>query len=191
LKIPTKTLAGTITLAALVVVFDYTLRYSNLKIPFPWDPNLKFDFTGIPIVLSFLLFGLISGTLTSAVASIAILARSGNAISSSMKGIAEFSTILGMAIGSTIISRFRPAVLYTTGITARVLIMIAANLILVYSGLLFPQTTGILLVTVILAFNIAQGSISIITGYTLYEAIKRRVPTLIHKSEKQSPTASR
>ncbi len=38
-------------MAALVIVFDYTLKYSGMKIPFPWYPNLKFDFTGVPIIM--------------------------------------------------------------------------------------------------------------------------------------------
>ncbi|MGQ9506844.1 MAG: hypothetical protein ACUVTB_03160 [Candidatus Bathycorpusculaceae bacterium] len=74
MKITTTALAGTAILAALVVVFDYTLKYSGLKVPFPWLPILKFDFTGIPIVLSLLLFGLAPGAFTSAIAVLAILA---------------------------------------------------------------------------------------------------------------------
>ncbi|MCJ7631288.1 hypothetical protein MUP77_02635 [Candidatus Bathyarchaeota archaeon] len=68
MKWNTTTLAGTATLSALVVILDYALKYSNLKIPFPLLPYLKFDFTGIPVVISALLFGLFPGILTSAVA---------------------------------------------------------------------------------------------------------------------------
>lgn len=190
MKITTITLAGTVTLAALVVVFDYALKYSNLKIPFPWLPFLKFDFTGIPIVLSFLFFGLVPGTITSVVASIAILARSGDIIGSSMKGLAEFSTIAGMAIGFKVSTKLKTASSYATGITTRVIVMMAANLSLIYAGLIVLPTayTSIpLTVTLLLgAFNVAQGTISIIVGYSLYEAIKRRVPTLIRKPEKPS-----
>jgi len=35
---PTARLTGTAILAALVLVFDYTLKYSGRKIPFPWVP---------------------------------------------------------------------------------------------------------------------------------------------------------
>jgi riboflavin transporter FmnP len=75
LKTDAKTLAGTAILGTLVVVFDYSLKYSGFKIPFPWLPYLKFDFTGVPIVLFLLSFGLASGITTSAVALLAILAR--------------------------------------------------------------------------------------------------------------------
>ena len=76
-------------LAALVVVFDYTLKFSGLKIPFPWLPFLKFDFTGVPITLSLLLYGLSSGATTSILACLAILVRSGDLVGATMKAIAE------------------------------------------------------------------------------------------------------
>jgi hypothetical protein len=71
-------LTGTAILAALVIIFDYSLKYSGLKIPFPWYPNLKFDFTGIPIALSLFLYGFSSSIFTSFVAGVGIVARSGN-----------------------------------------------------------------------------------------------------------------
>ena len=98
MKINTKILAGTTILGALVVVFDYTLKFSGLKIPFPLVPYIKFDLTGIPIALSMLLFGLIPGATTSAIAFLAILARSGDLVGPSMKALAEFSTITGIAV---------------------------------------------------------------------------------------------
>ena len=63
----TAKLTGTAILAALVIVFDYTLKYSGLKIPFPWYPNLKFDFTGVPIVMSLFMYGFPSGSWLGAV----------------------------------------------------------------------------------------------------------------------------
>ncbi len=92
-------LTGTALLAALVVVLDYALKFSGLKIPFPWMPTLKFDFTGIPITLSLLMYGLPSALTTSLVAFIAIIARSGDMVGASMKFAAEFSTVLGLALG--------------------------------------------------------------------------------------------
>lgn len=74
----TAVITGTAILSALVVVFDYTLKYSGLKIPFPWMPTLKFDFTGIPILLSFLMYGLPSAFTTSLIALFAIVVRSGD-----------------------------------------------------------------------------------------------------------------
>jgi riboflavin transporter FmnP len=187
MEINTKTLAGTAMLAALVVVFDYSMKYSGLKLPpFPWYTQLKFDFTGIPIVLSFLILGLVPGAFTSAIAFIAILARSGNVVSSLMKGIAEFSTILGMAIGFKLFNKFRTIGSFSFGVASRVLIMICVNLMLIYAGIIAlpPSYADIPLVVALLmgAFNVVQGTISIVGGYSIYEAIKRRSPSLIKKA---------
>ncbi len=185
MKIDTKTLAGTVVLGALVVVFDYTMKYSALKIRFPWLPFLKFDFTGIPIVLSFLLFGLISGATTSTIALLAILGRSGDVVGSSMKGLAELSTILGMALGLLLKrnpSKLRKPVSFILGISARSLVMICTNLILIFTGVmaLYGDYAEIPVIVSLLvgAFNAVQGSLSILGGYFIYEAIIRRIPSL-------------
>ncbi len=178
MKLDTKTLSGTAILSALVVVFDYTLKYSNLKIPFVYPLQfLRFDFTGIPIVLSLLLFDLASGTITSGVSFFAIFARSGNAVSASMKAIAEFSTVIGIALGSRLFkkpTRFAKAASFTIGIAFRCLVMFFWNLIVqpVYYGT--PFMAVLLLSPLIGVFNAIQGSISILGGYFIYEAIKRR-----------------
>jgi len=185
MKIDTKTLGGTAVLGALVVVFDFTMKYSALKIRFPWLPFLKFDFTGIPIVLSFLLFGLMSGVTTSTIALLAILGRSGDVVGSSMKGLAELSTILGMALGLLLKrnpSRLRKPASFILGISARSLVMICTNLILIFTGVmaLYGDYAEIPVIVSLLvgAFNAVQGSLSILGGYFIYETIVRRIPSL-------------
>ncbi len=186
MKIDTTTLAGTAILSALVVVFDYTLKYSYLKIPFPGLPFLKFDFTGIPIVLSFLLFGMIPGIFTSTVAFLGILARSGDVLGSSMKGVAEFSTILGMAIGLKLLNRFRIAGSFVSGVGTRALVMTCVNLGLIYVGIMAIPSSYMdvpLILTLLFGiFNIIQGAVSIFGGYSIYMAIRRRAPSLAKKA---------
>lgn len=184
MKIDTKTLAGIIVLAALVVVFDYTMKYSGLKIPFP-VPGLEFlvfDFTGVPIVLSLLLYGLLPGGFTSAIAVLAILARSGKIISALMKGVAEFSTVLGMFLGFKATRRFGLPAAFILGITARVIVMSIANFTLIYLGLMPLPTSYKEVPLIYLAltgvFNIIQGCISIGFGCLIYAAIKKRIPVL-------------
>jgi riboflavin transporter FmnP len=185
MKWNTTTLAGTATLSALVVILDYALKYSNLKIPFPLLPYLKFDFTGIPIVISALLFGLFPGILTSAVAFVAILTRSGDLIGSSTKGLAELSTILGMATGFKLFGRFRRTGSVSIGLTSRVLIMTFVNLVFLYTGLLLlPSLYKDALMTWVLivgAFNLAQGAVSAVGGYLVFEMIRKRAPSLIER----------
>lgn len=184
MKISTTTLAGTTVLGALVVVFDYTLKFSGLKIPFPWFPILKFDFTGIPIVLSLLLFGLIPGATTSAVAFLAILVRSGAIVSSSMKALAEFSTIFGMALGLMWfkkLTKFTKPVSFILGAISRILVMLLANLVILplYYGM--PFKGALLISPYVGAFNLIQGFLSMFGGYLIYEAIIRRAPSLVSR----------
>jgi len=184
MKLTTRILSRIAVLGALVVVFDYTLKFSGLKIPFPWYPRLKFDFTGIPIVLSLLLFGLKPGAFTSAVALFAILVRSGDVIGASMKALAEFSTILGMSMG---LIQFRKTakpskptkpISFILGCTLRVIVMAFANLpvSVVYYG--FPLEAAVSLSPFIAAFNVSQSFVSMFGGYLVYEAVIRRAPSL-------------
>jgi riboflavin transporter FmnP len=185
-KNDTKTIAGTAILGTLVIVFDYSMKFSGLKIPFPWLPYLKFDFTGVPIVLSTLLFGLASGATTSVVAFLAILIRSGDVVGASMKALAEFSTILGMTLAS---KRFAKNTKLTKtassffGVASRSLTMFFANLIILPLYYRIPQTAAILISPLIVAFNVVQGFIGIILGYFLYETLIRRTSYLITRKK--------
>lgn len=187
MKTSTRILAGTAILAALVVVLDYGWKYSYLKIAFPWLPFLKFDFTGIPIVLAYLLFGIAPGLITAVIASIAILARSGDFVGASMKGFAEFSTVAGMATGLLLIKRFKFVSAFTFGSISRALIMICANWALIYAGVIpisaAYKDVPLVMVLLIGAFNVIQGAISMIGGYSIFEAIRRRAPSLIERTK--------
>jgi riboflavin transporter FmnP len=178
----TARLTGTAILAALVIVFDYALKFSGLKIPFPWMPFLKFDFTGVPIVVALLLFGLSPAATTSVVASLGIVARSGDLIGGAMKGIAELSTVAGMAAGLRIAERFSPsrgirmAGALAAGVVTRILVMSAWNLLVLpnFYGVPFNATIGML--PLLALFNAMQGAMTVALGYTLHDAYVRRVP---------------
>ena len=172
-------ITGTALLAALVVVLDYALKFSGLKIPFPWMPTLKFDFTGIPIALSLFMYGPVSALTTSLVAFVGILARSGDVIGASMKFTAEFSTVLGLGLGVKAAERLTPRVQkgagLALGVAFRVVAMSIANiLVLPLYGYPDPVVYGML--PLIAAFNVVSGAITILLGATLHEAIKRRFP---------------
>lgn len=173
----TARLAGTAILAALVVVFDYSLKFSGLKIPFPWLPFLKFDFTGVPIALSLLLYGLSSGATTSIVACLAIAARSGDLVGAVMKGIAEFSTVLGIAIGLYLSRRYRRGVSVAFGVALRIAAMSVTNIIVLPAYYGIPYNVALGLLPMIGVFNAVQGALTVLVGYFLYEAYVHRVPT--------------
>jgi len=181
LNITTRTLTRIAILGALVVIFDYTLKFSGWKIPFPWMPVLKFDFTGIPIVLSLLLLGLKPGGVTSVVAFLAILARSGDMVGPAMKALAEFSTILGMSLGLLSLKRgqrLTKPVSFVLGSVVRVLVMALANLLVFTLYYAQPLVVAVAMAPYVAIFNLVQGFVSMFGGYLLYEAIMHRVPFL-------------
>ena len=188
----TAKLTGTAILAALVIIFDYSLKFSGLKIPFPWMPFLKFDFTGVPIVVSFLLFGSSSSAITSTVACLGIVLRSGDLVGGVMKGIAEFSTVLGMALGLRLMGRFNAGsrstkiVSIVLGVLLRILSMSVWNLVVLpYAyGMPFGVVVGML--PLLGVFNGIQGTITTFIGYVLYEAYTRSIST--HESPSLSRT---
>jgi riboflavin transporter FmnP len=169
-------LTGTAILAALVIVFDYTLKYSGLKIPFPWYPTLKFDFTGIPIVLSLFLYGFPASVTTSLVAGIGIVARSGNVLSAAMKVAAELSTVLGLHLGRQLWKTGSKYISWGVGLVSRILIMTVVNLYVLPTLYNVPMTATIGLLPLIGLFNGIQGGITIGLGYFLFEAVKSRLP---------------
>ncbi len=179
----TTTIIGTAVLGALVLVFDYTLKFSGLKIPFPWFPNLKFDFTGVPIVLSLLMYGLSSGATTSGIAFLAILFRApGDPIGASMKAIAEFFTVLGMAPFINRTGRYVKILTITSGLTLRVVVMSLFNLAVLpifYSKWYSTFLAVVLFLPLLGAFNIIAGSISMFGGLLIHRALVTRISTLI------------
>jgi riboflavin transporter FmnP len=158
----------------LVIVFDYTLKFSGLKIPFPWYPILKFDFTGVPIALSLFLYGFPSSAMTSIVAGIGIMARGGDPISASMKVVAELSTVFGLFFGQKIGgSKY---ISWGTGLVSRVLVMSVVNLYVLPNVYRVPMEAAIGLLPLIGVFNLIQGGITVGLGRFLYQAVQSRLP---------------
>ena len=175
----TARLTGTAILAALVIVFDYALKYSGLKIPFPWYPNLKFDFTGVPIIMSLFMYGFPSAITTSIVAGLGIVVRSGNIISASMKVFAELSTVVGIHLGLSVLSKGEDSTNYMAwvlGVAARVIIMSVVNIYVLPNVYHVPMEATIGLLPLIGVFNVIQGLITIGFGHFLFGAVKTRLP---------------
>lgn len=175
----TAILTGTAIMAALVIVFDYSLKYSGLKIPFPWYPNLKFDFTGVPIIISLFMYGLSPAITTSLVAGIGIVMRSGNWISASMKFFAELSTVFGLYLGESVLFKDRVGTNYhawALGIVSKVLIMTVINLYVLPNFWHIPYAVTVGLLPMIGVFNVIQGLVTIGLGHFLFQAVKARLP---------------
>ena len=181
----TREVTGTAILSALVVVFDYALKFAGVKIPFPIFTILKFDLDGIPIVLSLLLYGPYSAVTTCFVALIAILARSGDVLSASMKALAEFATVLGMMPFYKINSSRLRGLAVISGIATRVVVMIVATL--ATWPLLFKSLNAVVVFLPFSAlFNAVAAVISIAGGFLVYEALSKRAPALLPNTNKHN-----
>jgi riboflavin transporter FmnP len=177
-------IAGTALLGAVVAVLDVTFKIAGLKIPFPLLTFMKFDALGIPMLLAYFLFGLLSGVISSGIAFLSITLRSGDAFSGFMKCLAEFVTIAGVFI---VLKTRKPtsnrwkALAMISGILVRVSVMGIANVLLlpIFMGGFYKTYTAVLvLVPLISMFNAIQGAVSIFGGFLLYEAVIRRLPSL-------------
>ncbi len=174
-------IAGTALLGAVVVVLDW----SRLKTPYPLLPFLKFDALGIPMLLSYFLFGLPSGTLTSIVAWLSISPRDPLfPFSGLMKFLAEFSTIIGVYLALRArrpTSNWWKSLSMISGISVRVLVMAVANILLLpifMSSYYKTYAAVIVLIPLISLFNIVQGAVSVFSGFLVYEALVLRLPSL-------------
>ena len=169
-------IAGTALFGALIFVMDWSFKLSGLKIPFPLFTNLKFDLLGIPIFLSFFLFGIFSGFTTSIFAMTSIALR--DPFSGFMKFLAEFTTLIGIylifKIQKSRNNRLK-ILAAIAGILTRILIMSVANLLLLpifISDLTFEAV--VIMLPLIGLFNAIQGAISIFGGFIFYEALSLR-----------------
>ena len=178
-------IAGTALLGAVVVVLDVVFKTANLKIPFPLFPDLKFDALGIPMLLAYLLFGFLSGVITSGIAFLSITLRSGQAFPAFMKFLAEFVTIAGVY---AVLRTRKPSAFekkwkilaMISGILLRVAVMDVANVLLLPIFTVYYKTSEavILIVPFISLFNAVQGAVSVFGGFLLYEAVILRLPSL-------------
>jgi len=171
--------AGTATLGALAAVFDLAFWAFRVKIPFPIFPRLKFDLDGIPVTLALLIYGPSSSVAVSIILFLVISFR--DPLSGFMKGLAEASTALGMALlykrglkGARILS-------ILSGIALRVSAMSLGNLIVLPAAsiLSVEAVSGIL--PFIAGFNATAGAISAVGGWLIYVEVSKRIPHLLKR----------
>ena len=174
----TEWITGTAIMSALVVVFDYVLKFSGVKIPFPMMPTMKFDLDGIPIVLALFLYGPFSALTTCFVAFVAILARSGAAVSASMKALAEFGTVLGLLPFYKINPKGFRLFGIASGASSRILVMIVATLAM-WPLLFQSEQAALAFIPFLAIFNAIAAVVSVSGGYMVYKAIAKRAPALL------------
>lgn len=165
-----------------MAVLDWTFKIGGLKILFPPLPMLKFDALGVLMLLSYFLFGFLSGVITGLVAWLSISLRDPTGFQGFMKFLAEISTIVGVYL---VLRTRRPAshwwkiLSMTSGVLVRVLVMAVANYFLL--PVFVANVSFELALTwlpAISVFNAIQGAVSVFGGFLVYEAVILRLPSL-------------
>jgi riboflavin transporter FmnP len=140
----TVSLAGGCVFAALAAI----LTLAKAAIPFPLIPYLQIDFSEIPILIAFFLFGPVSATISAVIQWIFLNVQGSDApLGPMIKLIAIMSMLGGFAFGNAVYRRIRhdgnrPAValsvMFGGGILWRVIAMTLVNyVVLLYVGPLF------------------------------------------------------
>ncbi len=135
-------------------------------IPFPLMPRISWDVTGIPMMITLLLFGFSHSIYTAFIGCLVIFIR-GNLYGGIFKLIAELSTLAGF----TLIRR-NIIVRSTIAATSRVSVMTAANYYLLQLFYQIPERVVVGLLAPIAVFNATQTLINIIPAYFIYTRLK-------------------
>ena len=98
-----------------------------------------------------------------------------------MKGIAELSTVIGIAAGLYLAERISPrreikmAGALVIGVVTRIIVMSIWNLLVLpnFYGIPFNTTIGML--PLLALFNAMQGVMTVVLGYILHETYVKRV----------------
>jgi hypothetical protein len=166
LKLDTKKLALASILGALAATSE-VIKGPPFDIPFPLMPKaVSWDLTGVPMMTSLLFAGPAAAVYTSVIGCSIIFLR-GNVYGGTLKLIAELATILAFAI---IRKGFIPKT--TAAIASRVLVMSAANYILLpifYSWATPEYVLSILLPLAV--FNATQALLNIIPAQIIYNRL--------------------
>lgn len=136
-------------------------------IPFPFYPQISWNLTGIPMIISLLLCGSVSGVYTILIGCSIIFLR-GNIPGGILKLVAELATLLGF-----ILLKKGIVVKSTLAVTSRVVVMTGANYFLLQLFYNMPESVVAGLLVPIAVFNVTQALINIIPGYLIYLRISK------------------
>ena len=160
-KIKTREVAAASLLGALAALWEI-IPGPPFDIPFLLYPRISWDLTGIPMIISLLFYGPVSGVYTSLIGCSIIFLR-GNFSGGIFKLVAELATLLGFVLlKKGIVTQSFLAV------TFRVIVMTAVNYFLLQLFYSMPESAVVGLLVPIALFNLIQALINIIPSYLLY-----------------------
>lgn len=136
-------------------------------VPFPLMPRISWDITGVPMMISLLLYGSLCAIYTSVIGCSIIFIR-GKFYGGTFKLIAELATLIGFAV-----FRKRFAVDTAKAVASRVLVMTVVNYYLLQLFYNIPENVVISLLGPIAIFNVTQALINIIPAYIIYRRLRK------------------
>ncbi len=135
-------------------------------VPFPPYPAISWDITGLPMMISLLLYGPVSAVYTCLVGCSIIFLR-GNVYGGIFKIVAELATILAFGL-----LKRGVVVNSATAVASRVGVMTIANYYLLQLFYGTPEPVVIGLLGPIGLFNIIQALVNIIPAYLIYLRVR-------------------
>lgn len=194
-------IAVTAIFSAMAVVITMT----NLTIPFPPLPYLKFDLSEVPVTVALMLMGPVYGFLSSVIYWIVLTMRAGDVLGPAMKFAAVASMIVGFWVASAIYRRVvkKKSIIsmmvsgFLLGSLFRIIVMSVFNyLVLLYIapyyvdfiapilssiGLPAETTMDVVIWSLLLTavYNAIHSAISVFPAYLLMKASLERVPGII------------
>ena len=172
----TRIIAAASLLGALAALSEL-IPGPPFDIPFPLYSRISWDLTGIPIMISQLLYGPIAAIYTTLIGCSLIFLR-GNLYGGIFKITAELATVMGYALlrRSVVKSSF-------SAMASRVLVMTVANYYLLQMFYGVPESVVMSLLPVIGIFNATQVLINVVPAHIVCQ----RVLKLRERTSKVQP----
>jgi riboflavin transporter FmnP len=157
----TREIAAASMLGALSALWEI-IPGPPFDIPFPLYQRISWDLTGIPMMISLLLYGPIAAVYTSLIGCSIIFIR-GNVFGGVFKLVAELATLLGFAV-----IRKNFVLKSATAILSRVTVMTIANYYLLPVFYKMPEPVVLGLLAYIGMFNATQALIIIVPAIIIF-----------------------
>ena len=164
-KIDTRVIAVASVLGALSALSEI-IPGPPFDIPFPLYPKVSWDITGLPMIVSLLLYGPVCAVYTCLVGCSIIFLR-GNVYGGIFKVVAELATILAFGL-----LKRGVVVNSAASVVSRVVAMTIANYYLLQLFYGMPEPLVISLLVPIGLFNVTQALINIIPAYIIYLKVR-------------------
>lgn len=171
MRLDTRQLAIASLLGALSIISELAPG-PPFDIQFPLYNRVSWDLTGIPMMISLILYGPVTGLYTCLVGCSVLMLR--NPTGGVFKLIAELATILPYSLLP------RGVMLRATLATAsRVLVMTLTNYVLLQAFYSIPESAVVGLLPVLAAFNVSQAMINIIPSLTITTRIRKQASFIL------------